>query len=75
MGTYEIKNHKFFYNENEHSRYIECDKRAYFTECEMKSMFKEFEIIKFKEVEKDTKIALNNTKHWNLFEVLAKELN
>ena len=44
-----------------------------FTKDEVISLFSEFEIINFKEVEKDGTTGLNEMKHWHLFIVIAKK--
>lgn len=33
----------------------------------------DFEIIKFKEIEKDEKTALERMKHWHIYNVIAKK--
>lgn len=45
----------------------------FFTKDEVISLFSEFEIINFKEVEKDGTTGLNEMKHWHLFIVIAKK--
>ena len=45
----------------------------FFTKDEVISLFSEFEIINFKEVEKDGTTGLNEIKHWHLFIVIAKK--
>lgn len=32
-----------------------------------------FEIIKFKEIEKDGKTGLGKVKHWHIYEIIAKK--
>ena len=37
------------------------------------SLFNDFEIISFKEIEKDMKTGLGKMKHWHIFDVIAKK--
>ena len=37
-------------------------------------LFKDFEIIEFKEVEKDGTTGLGKMKHWHIFDVIAKKI-
>ena len=36
-------------------------------------LFKEFEIIEFKEIEKDDLTGLGKMKHWHIFDVIARK--
>lgn len=36
-------------------------------------LFEEFEIISFKEIEKDGTTGLGQQKHWHIFDVIAKK--
>ena len=38
-------------------------------------LFKEFEIIEFKEIEKDDLTGLGKMKHWHIFDVIARKDN
>ena len=46
---------------------------AFLTEKQVKKLFKEFEIIKFKEIEKDGLTGMGKVKHWHIFNVIAKK--
>ena len=37
-------------------------------------LFKEFEIIEFKEIEKDAMTGLGKMKHWHIFDVIARKI-
>ena len=37
-------------------------------------LFKDFEIIEFKEVEKDDYTGLGKMKHWHIFNIIAKKI-
>ena len=37
------------------------------------NLFKEFEIIEFKEIEKDSPTGLGEMKHWHIFEIIARK--
>lgn len=37
------------------------------------NLFKDFEILYFKETEKDGQTALGKTKHWNTYEIIARK--
>ena len=39
----------------------------------LKELFKDFEIIRFKEIEKDALTGLGKMKHWHIFDVIAKK--
>ncbi len=36
-------------------------------------LFKDFEIIRFKEIEKDSLTRLGKMKHWHIFDMIAKK--
>ena len=38
-------------------------------------LFKDFEIIRFKEIEKDELTGLGEMKHWHIYEVIAKKVD
>lgn len=42
-------------------------------ENEVKSLFKDYELIQFKEIEKDAKIASGEEKHWHIYDIIAKK--
>ena len=46
---------------------------TFLTEKQIKNLFKEFEIIKFKEVEKDGLTGMGKMKHWHIYNVIAKK--
>ena len=46
----------------------------FFTKEQVMKLFKNFEIIEFKEIEKEAKTGLGQRKHWHLFEVIAKKI-
>ena len=37
-------------------------------------LFEDFEIIRFKEIEKDDLTGLGKMKHWHIFDVIAKKI-
>lgn len=41
---------------------------------EVENLLKNFEIIKLKEIEKDTPTALGKMKHWHMFNIIAKKI-
>ena len=47
---------------------------VFLTKKEVLDLFKGFEILKFKEIEKDGKTALGIFKHWHIFEIIAKKI-
>lgn len=49
------------------------DKRTFFNKEQVIDLFKNFEIIEFKEIEKDRTTALGKMKHWHTFEITAKK--
>ena len=46
----------------------------FFTKEDVLNLFSDFKIIDFKEIEKDGKTALGKTKHWHIFNVMAKKI-
>ena len=46
---------------------------TFLTKDQVKEVFKEFEIIDFKEVEKDALPGLGKIKHWHIFNIIAKK--
>lgn len=50
------------------------EKMTFLTKEEVIELFKDFEIIEFKEVEKDDFTGLGKKKHWHIFNVIAKKL-
>ena len=48
---------------------------TFLTKDQVKELFKEFEIIDFKEVEKDALPGLGKIKHWHIFNIIAKKCN
>ena len=41
---------------------------------EVLNLFKDFEIVEFKECEKDGKTGLGKMKHWHTFDIIAKKI-
>ena len=50
------------------------EKMVFLTEKQVIELFKNFDIIEFKEVEKDDFTGLGKMKHWYIFNVIAKKL-
>lgn len=50
------------------------EKMFFLTEKQVIELFKDFDIIEFKEVEKDDFTGLGKMKHWHIFNVIAKKL-
>lgn len=46
---------------------------TFLTEEQVLELLKSFEIIKFKEIEKDGRTGLGEMKHWHIYEVIAKK--
>lgn len=46
---------------------------TFLTKEQVIELFKDFEIIEFKEVEKDGATGLGKMKHWHIFDVIAKK--
>ena len=49
------------------------EEMTFFTKEQVIELFKDFEIIEFKEVEKDDFTGLGKMKHWHIFNVIAKK--
>ena len=47
---------------------------TFLTKEKVIELFKDFEIIEFKEVEKDDFTGLGKMKHWHIFNVIAKKI-
>lgn len=50
------------------------EEMTFLTKEQVIELFKDFEIIEFKEVEKDDFTGLGKMKHWHIFNVIAKKL-
>lgn len=51
------------------------EKMTFLSEEQVKELFKDkFEIIDFKEIEKDGKTGIGKMKHWHTYTVIAKKL-
>ena len=46
---------------------------TFLTKEQVLDLFEEFDVIKFKEIEKDGLTGLGNMKHWHIFNVIAKK--
>ena len=46
----------------------------FMTKEEVINLFKNYEIIVFKEIEKDAKTGLGKMKHWHIYNVIAKKI-
>ena len=46
---------------------------TFLTKEQVMELFKDYEIIDFKEVEKDGTTALGKEKHWHIFNIIAKK--
>lgn len=51
------------------------DKRTFLNKEQVLELFENFEIIEFKEIEKDRPTALGKMKHWHTFEITAKKIS
>lgn len=49
------------------------DSRTFLNRAEVLDLFENFEILEFREVEKDRPTALGKMKHWHIFEVVARK--
>ena len=49
-------------------------KMVFLTKEQILNLFQDFEIIHFKEIEKDGKTGLGKMKHWHTYEVIAKKI-
>jgi SAM-dependent methyltransferase len=61
-----------FFGVNDEWRIIKAN-MTFLTKDEVLELFKDFEIIIFKEIEKDMKTGLDKMKHWHIFSVIAKK--
>lgn len=50
------------------------EEMTFLTKEQVIELFKDFEIIEFKEVEKDDFTGLGKMKHWHIFNVIAKKI-
>ena len=50
------------------------EEMTFLTKKQVLELFKNYEIIDFKEVEKDALTGLGNMKHWHIFNVIAKKI-
>lgn len=50
------------------------EEMTFLTKEQVTELFKDFEIVEFKEVEKDDFTGLGQMKHWHIFNVIAKKL-
>lgn len=57
-----------------HDTWADRPNMIFFSKDEVLKLFSSFEIINFKEIEKDGKTALGAHKHWHLFNVIAKKI-
>ena len=46
---------------------------VFLTKKEVIELFEDFEIITFKEIEKDGLTGLGKKKHWHIFDIIAKK--
>ena len=46
---------------------------TFLTKEQVIGLFKNFEIMEFKEIEKNSCTALGKMKHWHIFDVIAKK--
>ena len=46
---------------------------TFLTKKKVMELFKDFEIIRFKEIEKDDLTGLGKMKHWHIFDVIARK--
>lgn len=46
---------------------------TFLTKKQVMELFENFEIIRFKEIEKDDLTGLRKMKHWHIFDVIAKK--
>ena len=46
---------------------------TFLTKEQVLDLFEEFDVIKFKEIEKDGLTGLGNMKHWHIFNIIAKK--
>lgn len=48
---------------------------TFLTKEQAMELFENFEIIRFKEIEKDDLTGLGKMKHWHIFDVIAKKVD
>lgn len=48
---------------------------TFLTKVQAMELFESFEIIRFKEIEKDDLTGLGKMKHWHIFDVIAKKVD
>ena len=48
---------------------------TFLTKVQAMELFENFEIIRFKEIEKDDLTGLGKMKHWHIFDVIAKKVD
>ena len=53
---------------------IAKEKMTFLTKDQVMELFRDFEIVEFKEVEKDGLTGLGKMKHWHIFNVIAKKI-
>ena len=46
---------------------------TFLTKEDIRKLFDEFEMIRFKEIEKDGKTGMGKIKHWHIFDIIAKK--
>ena len=46
---------------------------TFLTKEDIRRLFDEFEIIRFKEIEKDGKTGMGEIKHWHIYDIIAKK--
>lgn len=46
----------------------------FFSEEEARLLFKDFDLIQFREIEKDGKTASGKEKHWHIYYIIAKKI-
>lgn len=51
------------------------DKRTFFNKEQIIELFKNFEILEFKEIERDDTTVFGRKKHWHAFEITAKKIS
>ena len=61
-----------FFGDNDEWKSIK-EEMTFLTKEQVIELFKDFEIIEFKEVEKDGTTGLGKMKHWHIFNVIAKK--
>ncbi len=49
------------------------EKNDFLTKDQVMELFRNFEVVEFKEVEKDGLTGLGKMKHWHIFNVIAKK--